>query len=185
MRRRHQRGSSEARPWVDVANRDRAAPESPYEPPVASSMSGSRPDSRQFWQAPSGSCPSGSRSSTLKPAVRSASAACRSVPRSVFTPRSRSSVNRTYPCAGSVLPDADACCFAFCVTGALQSALQLDGDACPPPAVGVRPLRRSAGPRVVSEERRCRSRRARHMKQFRQTAGSATRPPTGYRTSAD
>ena len=43
-------GQSEARACVEVANRDRAAPELPYEPPAASSMSGSRPDSRQFWQ---------------------------------------------------------------------------------------------------------------------------------------
>ena len=35
---------------------------------------------------------------------------------------------------GSVLSRADACCVAFCVAGALQSALQLDGTACPAPA---------------------------------------------------
>lgn len=39
-----------ARACVEFANRDRPAPKSPYEPPVASSMSGSRPDSRQPWQ---------------------------------------------------------------------------------------------------------------------------------------
>ena len=74
---------------------------------------------------------------------------------------------------------------AFCVARAPQSVLQTDGGTCPPPTAGVRPLRPSAGPRAVSEECRCRSGHARHRKQFQRTAGNATRPQTGCRTSAD